>query len=1790
MANSLSVTTVALTGGAITGTGSLMSSGLFTWSAGTLSVPSVTVNEGLSITGDGVILSGSTLMIPSGQSATMSGSADVLELINGTLDNAGTFTASGDEIINNGGTDAFNNSGAFDVTGTFTVNNGVPLNNTGTVEVKGGTLTLNGGSTGTGATYLVDSGATLVVDNGTYTFDAATSIRGAGTVTFSGGTNTVNGTYDITGSTIFTGGATTFSSGSTVTSLGNGSLLVSGGSVTFDSSIAGLVSGPLVVTGTLNLVANSLSVTTVALTGGAITGTGSLSSSGLFTWSAGTLSVPSVTVNGGLSITGDGLILSGSTLMIPSGQSATMSGGADVLELINGVIDNVGTFTASGEEIIDNGGTDAFNNSGSFDVTGSFTVNNGVPLKNSGTLNLQSSLADNGGFTQTATGTTYVFIGGTSAGQFTQLIISGGGSATLAGTLGVTLTNSFTPSVGSSFKVLTVTSSITGQFSKYNGVVNGSTYLSPVYQSADLLLTAVPTSAPSISSAATATFTTGSAGTFTVTSTAAPSAGLTETGPLPGGVTFVDNGNGTATLSGTPVAGSGATYPLTISASNGVSPGATQFFTLTVDQAPAITSASSSSFTTASSGAFTVTTTGFPTAAVTESGALPSGVAFVDNHNGTATLSGTPAAGTGASYVLTLTANNAVTPNATQMFTLTVDQAPSITSAPAKAFTTGAAGTFSITTSAFPIPTLVENGALPSGVTFVDNGNGTATLSGTPAAGAGGTYGVAITAANGISPSAVQALILTVDQAPAITSAPSTGFIAGAVGAFTVATTAYPTAALSEVGALPGGVTFVDNGNGTATISGMPAAGTGATYDFAITAANGVSPSANQTFTLTVGQPAAITSASFATFITGASSSFAVDTTGFPTASLTETGTLPGGVEFLDNGNGTATLSGTPAATAGGSYLLTITGANGVGGVASQTFTLTVDEAPAITSSSSATFITGDDSSFAIATAGFPAAALTETGTLPTGVSFLDNGDGTATLAGISAATAGGTYSLTITAANGIGANATQTFTLTVDEAPAIAHVSNPVFTAGSQGSITVTSTGFPNAALSETGSLPSGVTFVDNGNGTATLSGTPAATAGGTYVLTLTAANSVLPSATQTVTLSVDQAPAITSASSASFSLDEPGTFTVTTTALPNAALTESGDLPGGLTFRDNGDGTATISGTPTQVGTFPLTLTAANGISPNADQSFTLTVIQPPGDSAPTITSAASIIFAAGLPSSFTVSAAGVPDPSLMETGALPDGITFTDNGDGTASLAGTASLTAGATFPLSISASNNVGSPFVQSFTLTIEVPTITQTNGVITGDGTDVDDVASVSYSNGNVVVTIDGLTDSFAMSSVTGININLGAGDDSITLGAGVPAVNFNGAAGNDSVVANNSAADTLAGGSGNDTIIGGGKGSSLTGNGGDDMVAPESHHETVNGGGGNDTVSGAGHDSMRGGGGDDIFLDGGMKKDSINGGAGLNFAQFNPTDTMSNIYETIDPPAPVTPSVSGAAVSSAPGKLSADALVGGPADASDAVTASIVNGELKVTGTSGPDVISVTLNGAGTKLKVTGNGSSAGSFKLSALTGIHINGGPGADSITIGSSITLPATLLGNGGADTLIGGGGDNVEIGGPGGDSLVGGAGTNLLVPDQNASFVTGPAGNDTLDGGTGFSIADFSRRTDALTLSNNGVADSGDTTQGEGDDIMANVSAIWGGSGGNTITGATGGEFLSGGAGANSVHGGGANDLLVGGGGNDTVIVAAEPVSLYLINGQPNKYGGVSNPSEDILQLDSLDSPLT
>jgi hypothetical protein len=70
---------------------------------------------------------------------------------------------------------------------------------------------------------------------------------------------------------------------------------------------------------------------------------------------------------------------------------------------------------------------------------------------------------------------------------------------------------------------------------------------------------------------------------------------------------------------------------------------------------------------------------------------------------------------------------------------------------------------------------------------------------------------------------------------------------------------------------------------------------------------------------------------------------------------------------------------------------------------------------------------------------------------------------------------------------------------------------------------------------------------------------------------------------------------------------------FTMLTAGLPPPALSETGALPSGIIFTDNGNGTATIGGTAAQgtAGAYPTTIGATNGVLPNATQSFTLTVV---------------------------------------------------------------------------------------------------------------------------------------------------------------------------------------------------------------------------------------------------------------------------------------------------------------------------------------------------------------------------------------------------------------------------------------------------------------------------------------------------------------------------------------------------------------------------------------------------
>jgi Domain of unknown function (DUF1929)/PKD domain/Putative Ig domain len=704
----------------------------------------------------------------------------------------------------------------------------------------------------------------------------------------------------------------------------------------------------------------------------------------------------------------------------------------------------------------------------------------------------------------------------------------------------------------------------------------------------------------------------------------------------PGAVTFSEVGTYTVSLTVTDSLGSSDPSPPTR--------------TITVTGAPKITSANNTTFTVGTAGNFSVNTTGSPTPALSESGSLPTPVTFKDNGNGTATIAGTPAAGTAGTYPITITASNTAGV-ATQTFTLTVGATGS-GGIQLVQHTSVDEGIASKSSASLAFPSNNTQGNWIGVGIRVGEPNETITIKDSK----GNTYQsatqinqtedgdtLAIFYAENI---AAGANTVTVSVSTADTLRLAILEFSGVApsGSIVQATASQGSNASPNSGSITetasgdlllGAILVADQetftaGSGYQIAENVPAApNTKLMMEYEVQVLTG---SSSASATLSSADPwaaaiaafkpgtggtsaPAITSANSTSFAVNAAGSFTVTTTGSPTATLSESGSLPSAVTFKDNGNGTATIAGTPATGSVGTYPITITASNGVGTAATQSFTLTVDQAPAITSANNTTFTVGSADTFTVTTTGTPVSALTESGSLPNPVTFKDNGNGTATLAGTPASGTAGTYPITITANNGVGTAATQNFTLTVaagGTAPKITSANNTTFSVGAAGSFTVTTTGSPTPALSESGSLPSPVTFKDNGNGTATIAGTPATGTAGSYPITITASNGVGTAATQTFTLTVDQAPAITSANNTTFTVGSAGTFTVTTTGSPTPALSESGSLPSPVTFKDNGNGTATLAGTPAAgtAGTYPITITASNGVGTAATQSFTLTV----------------------------------------------------------------------------------------------------------------------------------------------------------------------------------------------------------------------------------------------------------------------------------------------------------------------------------------------------------------------------------------------------------------------------------------------------------------------------------------------------------------------------------------------------------------------------------------------------
>ncbi len=312
------------------------------------------------------------------------------------------------------------------------------------------------------------------------------------------------------------------------------------------------------------------------------------------------------------------------------------------------------------------------------------------------------------------------------------------------------------------------------------------------------------------------------------------------------------------------------------------------------------------------------------------------------------------------------------------------------------------------------------------------------------------------------------------------------------------------------------------------------------------------------------------------------------------------------------------------------------------------------------------------------------------------------------------------------------------------------------------------------------------------------------------------------------------------------------------------------------------------------------------------------------------------------------------------------------------------------------------------------------------------------------------------------------------------------------------------------------TLNGGLSSVTVDGFGGDDKITLDTSitvPTTLRGGLGKDTIfGGAGADNIQGADGNDSLVGNGGA-DSIDGGSGDDLIFGNAgNDTL----------------LGGSGNDSMLGGDNDDSLDG--ADGIDTLMGE--NGNDLLRGGTGADVMSGgaqidTVTYSEKHLNVTATIPDAASSTGNGTAGENDSIASDVENLTGGF---VNDNLTGNGQANVLDGGAGNDVLNGQGGTDSLIGGL------------------GNDVLNGGAGTDTADYSARTDALTLNTDGLADSG--AAGETDTIGTDIEVVQGGSNSDLITGSSANQSLSGNGGNDTLVGGGGDDDLHGGAGLDTV----------------------------------------
>jgi PKD repeat protein len=687
---------------------------------------------------------------------------------------------------------------------------------------------------------------------------------------------------------------------------------------------------------------------------------------------------------------------------------------------------------------------------------------------------------------------------------------------------------------------------------------------------------------------------------------------------LPSGASFVDHSDGTGSFAWTPPVGATANSPFAVSfyASD-------DEFTVSETISIAINAAAAGAPVLSAFGPYSIAEGEVWSANVSASDpdgttpslsapVLPAGASFVNNGNGTGSISWTPDfnAAAGSPYTVTIVASDGTLTDS-KSTTITVantNRAPVTTAVGDKTVAENQLLQFNVTASDpdGTVPTLTAQ-TLPTGATFVDNGNGTGTFTWTPDFNAAATlpYTVTFIASDGtLTDSKSSTITVTnTNRAPAMTAVGNKTVAENQLLQFNV-TGSDPDGTVPVLTAqtLPTGATFVNNANGTGTFTWTPDFNAAATSPYTVTfvASDGtLTDSKSSTITVTnTNRAPAMTAVGNKTVAENQLLQFNVtgsDPDG--TVPTLTAQTLPTGATFINNGNGTGTFTWTPDfnAAAASPYTVTFVASDGTltDSKSSTTTVTNTNRAPAMTAVGNKSVGEGQLLQFNV-TASDPdgtVPALTAQ-SLPTGATFVnnDNGTGTFTWTPSAGASTGSPYTVTFTASDGtLSDSKSSTITVSAtNHAPVMAVVGDKTVAENQLLQFNVTATDPDGTVPTLTAqSVPTGATFVNNGNGTGTFTWTPDfnAAAASPYTVTFVASDGSLTDSKSSIisVTNTNRAPIMPAIGNKTAAVGQLLQFTVTASDPDGTVPTLSAQsVPSGATFVNNGNGTGTFSWTP--------------------------------------------------------------------------------------------------------------------------------------------------------------------------------------------------------------------------------------------------------------------------------------------------------------------------------------------------------------------------------------------------------------------------------------------------------------------------------------------------------------------------------------------------------------------------------------------------------------------------------